>query len=127
MRRRPPRSTRTDTLFPYTTLFRSAVLAREALAEMLVDAEREGRGYVIDTIGALSLRLGEGGAEGFLIACARASAGLSALPRGGMSPVVRRALALPDGDLHAVLVAAGGDDEFTLASSDKVAEANAAG
>src|SRR3546814_7116931 len=37
-----------------------AVLAREALAEMLVDAEREGRGYVIDTIGALSLRLGEG-------------------------------------------------------------------
>src|SRR3546814_8832297 len=30
MRRRPPRSTRTDTLFPYTTLFRSAMgLVRE--------------------------------------------------------------------------------------------------
>src|SRR3546814_9099340 len=28
MIRRPPRSTRTDTLFPYTTLFRSAWLAR---------------------------------------------------------------------------------------------------
>src|SRR3546814_9933136 len=27
MIRRPPRSTRTDTLFPYTTLFRSVVLA----------------------------------------------------------------------------------------------------
>src|SRR3546814_3569862 len=27
MRRRPPRSTRTDTLFPYTTLFRSQVMA----------------------------------------------------------------------------------------------------
>src|SRR3546814_16060914 len=26
MRRRPPGSTRTDTLFPYTTLFRSAVI-----------------------------------------------------------------------------------------------------
>src|SRR3546814_7690931 len=26
MRRRPPRSTRTDTLFPYTTLFRSATM-----------------------------------------------------------------------------------------------------
>src|SRR3546814_13487691 len=26
MRRRPPRSTRTDTLFPYTTLFRSKLL-----------------------------------------------------------------------------------------------------
>src|SRR3546814_8486509 len=29
MIRRPPRSTRTDTLFPYTTLFRSAVHADE--------------------------------------------------------------------------------------------------
>src|SRR3546814_11370335 len=30
MIRRPPRSTRTDTLFPYTTLFRSAVAAPAA-------------------------------------------------------------------------------------------------
>src|SRR3546814_17584337 len=30
MRRRPPRSTRTDTLFPYTTLFRSAALGPRA-------------------------------------------------------------------------------------------------
>src|SRR3546814_3950029 len=29
MIRRPPRSTRTDTLFPYTTLFRSRALRRE--------------------------------------------------------------------------------------------------
>src|SRR3546814_11428087 len=29
MLRRPPRSTRTDTLFPYTTLFRSGLLADE--------------------------------------------------------------------------------------------------
>src|SRR3546814_14879445 len=29
--RRPPRSTRTDTLFPYTTLFRSPVHSQEAL------------------------------------------------------------------------------------------------
>src|SRR6056297_2445870 len=31
MRRRPPRSTRTDTLFPYTTLFRSPRSSRHAL------------------------------------------------------------------------------------------------
>src|SRR3546814_8333883 len=31
MIRRPPRSTRTDTLFPYTTLFRSAGEARRGL------------------------------------------------------------------------------------------------
>src|SRR3546814_6905177 len=30
MLRRPPRSTRTDTLFPYTTLFRSRLLDRKA-------------------------------------------------------------------------------------------------
>src|SRR3546814_7722846 len=32
MIRRPPRSTRTDTLFPYTTLFRSAAGAAESLS-----------------------------------------------------------------------------------------------
>src|SRR3546814_13966707 len=36
MIRRPPRSTRTDTLFPYTTLFRSRVEARDAYARALV-------------------------------------------------------------------------------------------
>src|SRR3546814_5401848 len=31
MIRRPPRSTRTDTLFPYTTLFRSPVIQRDIM------------------------------------------------------------------------------------------------
>src|SRR3546814_9389180 len=35
MIRRPPRSTRTDTLFPYTTLFRSAHAARIARARRI--------------------------------------------------------------------------------------------
>src|SRR3546814_1290084 len=35
MRPRPPRSTRTDTLFPYTTLFRSQTSAGSAAAIML--------------------------------------------------------------------------------------------
>src|SRR3546814_11662202 len=33
MIRRPPRSTRTDTLFPYTTLFRSALAGRGITVE----------------------------------------------------------------------------------------------
>src|SRR3546814_10100856 len=33
MRRRPPISTRTDTLFPYTTLFRSRVVAEAVVVE----------------------------------------------------------------------------------------------
>src|SRR3546814_11154622 len=35
MIRRPPRSTRTDTLFPYTTLFRSIIQSFGQLAERL--------------------------------------------------------------------------------------------
>src|SRR3546814_5228450 len=42
MIRRPPRSTRTDTLFPYTTLFRSPALAlalgKDEAARLLDDA-----------------------------------------------------------------------------------------
>src|SRR3546814_15037550 len=36
MIRRPPRSTRTDTLFPYTTLFRSPLVADRALLPLLL-------------------------------------------------------------------------------------------
>src|SRR3546814_15848423 len=35
MIRRPPRSTRTDTLFPYTTLFRSDEIAQEILRDIV--------------------------------------------------------------------------------------------
>src|SRR3546814_2649082 len=44
MIRRPPRSTRTDTLFPYTTLFRSKIVGGEAgspVRQDMGDAERE--------------------------------------------------------------------------------------
>src|SRR3546814_5534843 len=40
MRRRPPRSTRTDTLFPYTTLFRSAVPYSEEYKQWLEPAAK---------------------------------------------------------------------------------------
>src|SRR3546814_12744474 len=38
MIRRPPRSTRTDTLFPYTTLFRSAEVCRRCGSECRITA-----------------------------------------------------------------------------------------
>src|SRR3546814_5673791 len=40
MIRRPPRSTRTDTLFPYTTLVRSARRLAELLGALPVDVEQ---------------------------------------------------------------------------------------
>src|SRR3546814_14761441 len=46
MIRRPPRSTRTDTLFPYTTLFRSAGIA-------VVPARQDHLRRVIDDVGNL--------------------------------------------------------------------------
>src|SRR3546814_11276199 len=74
MIRRPPRSTRTDTLFPYTTLFRSilAFLERDRAAvdggDVADDGEAEaGAGLLeveasaaIETVGAF--RLGDAGA-----------------------------------------------------------------
>src|SRR3546814_10744620 len=47
MRRRPPRLTRTDTLFPYTTLFRSEAIGRKAACgEALGHADQE-RGHAL--------------------------------------------------------------------------------
>src|SRR3546814_8247130 len=43
MIRRPPRSTRTDTLFPYTTLFRSAAVAAADHRRDQPGAARQGR------------------------------------------------------------------------------------
>jgi ATP-dependent helicase/nuclease subunit A len=78
-----------------------SLLAREALAAMLVDAEREGRIGPTLAVGALSLRLGEGGADAFLSACARAPDALAALPMGdGVRPYIRRQLDLPSGDIE---------------------------
>src|SRR3546814_17321401 len=38
MIRRPPRSTRTDTLFPYTTLFRSVAMTARTLFDKIWDS-----------------------------------------------------------------------------------------
>src|SRR3546814_3856294 len=60
--RRPPRSTRTDTLFPYTTLFRSIapIVARDSIDDSVVFlASRYGKGTMD----------GEDGAEGAYLNC----------------------------------------------------------
>jgi ATP-dependent helicase/nuclease subunit A len=98
-----------------------AVLARETLAAMLSDAERKGRVAPIETIGALSRRMGEGGAESFLIACARSLPALEALP-SGIQPWLRRALDLPQGDIAAAI--AEGCDAIDEAAIRAVAEHN---
>src|SRR3546814_9736381 len=46
MIRRPPRSTRTDTLFPYTTLFRSVFDVADDLLEHVFDGDQPGHAAV---------------------------------------------------------------------------------
>jgi ATP-dependent helicase/nuclease subunit A len=81
-----------------------AVLAREALAAMLVDAEAAGDRGVLDAVAALSLRLGEGGAEAFLRACAAAPEAMDALP-DRIGPWLRERLSLPPGDVETAIAA----------------------
>src|SRR3546814_3478906 len=67
MVRRPPRSTRTDTLFPYTTLFRSVELGlrtvQPALAEYAAGTDRDHRLRDVIT-GAERIAIGSGGVFG---------------------------------------------------------------
>src|SRR3546814_10133037 len=70
MIRRPPRSTRTDTLFPYTTLFRSVQLAverdqyrltgRDVVNEFVaerIERNRLRRDQIIRTVGGFALAI----------------------------------------------------------------------
>src|SRR3546814_7033690 len=69
MIRRPPRSTRTDTLFPYTTLFRSCHRKKLAHADIVIgrtfEAGNIGRHLVVEAldIAVLHRRADEGGGE----------------------------------------------------------------
>ena len=102
-----------------------SVLAREALAEMLVEADRHGRAKPIETIGRLSVRLGEGEAENFLRACARAPAAMADLPRGdGLRPFVRRNLDLPGGDIDSIILSACSDDAIDHEALDAIGGMN---
>ncbi|MBW6529582.1 double-strand break repair helicase AddA [Sphingomonas sp. RRHST34] len=100
-----------------------ALLRRQALSDLLVGSEREGRTTPVETIGRLSLRLGEQGAEQFLVACARAGAALDALP-SGIAPFVRGQLGVPLGDLDLHVHDACGDDRVDRAALDRLAALN---
>src|SRR3546814_20707274 len=56
MIRRPPRSTRTDTLFPYTTLFRSAGAQATDVVAMVVEDQQRGDRHEPQSQGAASER-----------------------------------------------------------------------
>lgn len=98
-------------------------LARDTLAVMLADAGREGRDGLIDAVGALSLRLGEGKAEAFLHVCAKAPDAMAALPPG-VQPFLRRAMGLPAGDVLEEAARWCADDNFDVEGLRRIADAN---
>jgi len=103
------------------------LLARSTLADLLVRAEQGGDLPLIRDLQALSHRMGEGGAEAFLMACARAPDALAALgPREGIEPRLRRAFDLPSGDIDEAIAEQCCDDLFDLATLRRIADANRA-
>jgi ATP-dependent helicase/nuclease subunit A len=104
-----------------------AVLARRTLAELLVLAETGGDLGLIGDMQALSLRLGEEKAEGYLHRCARDVEAMEALGmREGISARIRMALELPLGDVEEAIVSVCRDDAFDIESLRAIAAANAA-
>lgn len=79
------------------------VLQRETLAALLVVAEARGDDAPTAALGRLSLRLGEEGAERFLLASARAPDAMATLPLADLQGIVRDAMAVPRGDVAAAV------------------------
>jgi ATP-dependent helicase/nuclease subunit A len=100
-----------------------AALARRVLADMVSNADRQGRRGLIADLQALSRRLGEEGAESFLRDCARAPEAMEQLP-SGIAPFVRQALDLPIEDIEAHIAEQCGDALFDLASLEAIAGHN---
>src|SRR3546814_272253 len=83
MIRRPPRSTRTDTLFPYTTLFRSNF--RSKLAPGAITADGKPMADILDPMRRRALR--HASPEGFETAIPRLMLAARSLPESGMASV----------------------------------------
>lgn len=97
------------------------MLARSTLADLLVNAEREGDLGLTGDIQALSLRLGEGGAEHFLMACARAPEAMAALgPRQGVEARLRHVFDLPIGDIDEAIASQCCDEMFDVAGLRRI-------
>jgi len=101
-----------------------ATLARQTLADMVVVAQEQGDDALIEALQALSLRMGEGGAENFLLRSAARLDALKALPED-IAPWLLRELGLPEGDIDEHIAAQCADDLFDMRTLIWIAQANA--
>ena len=102
-------------------------LARRTLAGLAADAEARGDTQLIADIQLLSMRLGEQGAERYLLDCARSGEGLAALGAPeAIEPALRALVGLPEGDIGEMLAINCDDSRFDCALLRVIAEANLA-
>ncbi len=105
-----------------------AMLKRQALADMIVDARSDGRDWIIDNLKQLSLDMGEGAAQKFLENCAKAPEPLSQIPDdNGAIVFVRRFLDLVwEGTAEDFLLANVADSVIARTDIEAVAQMNEA-
>lgn len=100
-----------------------AELARATLVDLVVEAEETSDTALLDALSALSLKLGEGEAERYLMRCARAHAMLDALEGEPRAHLLRR-LGLPEGEIADALAEACADGAFDCGTLRALASAN---
>ncbi|MES2156727.1 MAG: double-strand break repair helicase AddA [Pseudomonadota bacterium] len=98
-------------------------VARQTLADMVVRAHEQHDAALMESLQSLSLRLGEGGAEQFLMRCAGRVEKLDSLPPA-ITPWLMSQLGLPDGDIDAWIADQCSDAAFDMRSLDWIVQAN---
>jgi ATP-dependent helicase/nuclease subunit A len=102
-------------------------LARRTLAAMLEVAETTPDRQLIDDVSALSLRLGEAGAERYMMDCARAHEAMEALGEPStISPTLMALVGIESGDPEAEFQHRLGDGEIDIGLFEQLAAANLA-
>ncbi|MFZ2997034.1 double-strand break repair helicase AddA [Sphingobium sp.] len=98
-------------------------LARQTLADLVVTAQEQGDNALMAALQALSLRMGEGGAEQYLMRCAARLEPLDALPQD-IAPWLMTELGLPEGDIDQWLADQCEDTAFDMRTLDWIVQAN---
>ena len=100
-------------------------LARTTLANLLADAEADGREGLLADVQCLSVRLGEAAAVDYLMRCARAQEAMDSLGAPeSIEPKLRALMDLPEGSTEDFIAVHCGDDRFDCDLLRAVADAN---
>jgi ATP-dependent helicase/nuclease subunit A len=104
-----------------------AELARRTLAALIEDAESSRDEWLIADVSALSLRMGEAGAENYLMSCARAHEAMEALGEPAtIEARLLRLIGINSDEPEAEIAGRLGDDQFDFHLLDRLIAANRA-